>query len=115
MSIPSPIKLVVGDDWVFSFALKDSDGFPIDLTGFSVGGDIVYPGGRLGMEYPSGSATLADQTTLVGKGRFTLKLFRVQTVNCPVMNIKNHLRVYLTYPNGDKQSFNAWPIEVEDR
>lgn len=115
MTTPTPIKLVVGDDWTFPFTYKDTAGTPIDLTGFTVGGDVMFPGGKLSMAAPDGSAVLLDQTVSANKGKFVLTLYDAATLKCPAKKIGTHLRAYLIDPSGDKRSFPAWPLDVDER
>lgn len=115
MTTPSPIKLVVGDDWSFPFTYKDASGSPIDLTGFTVGGDVLWPGGKLSMTPPGGTAVLLDQSVPANKGKFVLTLGKSETLKCPPRKLGTHLRAYLVDANQDQRSFPAWPLEVDER
>jgi len=115
MTAPSPIKLVVGDDWIFPFTYKDAAGAPIDLTGFQVGGDVMFPGGKLSMAPPGGSSVLLDQSVTGNRGKFILTLDKSESVKCPPKKIGTHLRAYLIDPAGEKRSFPAWPLDVDER
>lgn len=115
MTIPTPIKLVVGDDWEFPFTYKDAAGAAIDLTGYSVGGDILWPGGKLPMTPPGGTAVLLDQSVTANRGKFTLTLDRTETIKVPPKKIGTHIRAYLVTAQGDIRSFPAWPLDVDER
>ncbi len=111
----TPIRLVVGDDWEFPFSYKDANGLAIDLTGFAVGGDILWPGGKIAMTPPFGTADLLDQSIEATRGKFKLTLDRAETIKVPAKKLGAHLRAYLVTPDGDIRSFPAWPLDVEER
>jgi hypothetical protein len=113
--MPDPIRLVVGDDWVLPFTYRDSAGAAIDLTGFGVGGDVLWPDGRLSMTPPNGDAALLDQSVEANRGRFTLTLSRDATIKVPVDKPGTHLRAFLITPEGEVKSFPVWPLCVEAR
>lgn len=115
MTTPTPIKLVVGDDWTFPFTYKDAAGEPVDLTGFTPGGDVLWPGGKLPMTPPGGTAVLLDQSVEENKGKFILTLDKSETIKCPAKKLGTHLRAFLVDANQDVSSFPAWPLEVEER
>lgn len=115
MTTPSPLKVIVGDDWVFPFTYKNETGSPIDLTGYEVGGDIVFPIGKISIKSPGGSAIILDQSNTDNKGKFILTLFRSETVKCPIRKTGTHLRAYLIDSLGIKRSFPAWPLDVDER
>lgn len=115
MTAPTPIKLVVGDDWEFPFTYKDADGNPIDLTGFVPGGDVLWPGGQISSSAPDGEAILLDQTIEENKGKFLLKFDKSASVTVPPRKIGTHLRAYLIDANEDRRSFPAWPLQVDER
>jgi len=110
MTDPTPIRLVVGDDWAFPFTYKDATGQPINLTGFTPGGDVIFPGGRLAM-----SARLLDQSVLENRGKFILDVDKSETNRLPSKKLGTHLRAYLVDASGDQRSFPAWPLDVEPR
>jgi len=115
MTAPAPIKLVVGDDWEFPFAYKDANGLAINLSGFFVGGDILWPGGKIAMTPPGGTADLLDQSIEETRGKFKLTLDRSETIKVPVRKLGTHLRAFLVTAQGDIRSFPAWPLDVEER
>jgi hypothetical protein len=110
-----PIRLVVGDDWVLPFTYRDGVGVAIDLTGFGVGGDVLWPDGRIAIDAPDGAVELLDQTVEANRGKFVLSLGRAATVKVPVGKPGTHLRAFLITPDGDMRSFPAWPLCVEAR
>jgi hypothetical protein len=111
----TPIRLVVGDDWIFPFAYRDAAGIPIDLTGFGVGADIIHPGARIAAVAPDGDARLLDQNVDETRGKFIISFDRSTTIRCPAKKIGTHLRAFLVTPEGDIRSFPAWPLDVEAR
>jgi hypothetical protein len=110
-----PIRLVVGDDWVLPFTYRDSAGVAIDLTGFGVGGDVLWPDGKIGLDLPNGSAVLLDQSLEATRGKFVLTLDRAASTKIPANKPGTHLRAFLITPDGDIRSFPAWPLCVEAR
>jgi hypothetical protein len=110
-----PIRLVVGDDWVLPFTYRDKDGVAIDLSGYGVGGDVLWPDGRITIDAPDGAADLLDQTFEVNRGKFVLTLSRAATIKVPVGKPGTHLRAFLITPGGEMRSFPAWPLCVEAR
>ena len=110
-----PIRLVVGDDWVLPFTYRDSTGAVIDLSGYGVGGDMLWPDGRIAFVEPNGGAELLDQSAEETRGRFVLTLVRAATIRIPANNPGAHLRIYLITPQGEMKSFPAWPLCVEAR
>ncbi len=110
-----PIMLVVGDDWVLPFTYRDSAGVAIDLTGFGVGGDVLWPDGRITFAEPNGGAELLDQDVEETRGKFVLTLDRAATITIPVGKPGAHLRAFLITPQGDIKSFPAWPLCIEAR
>ncbi len=115
MTAPAPIKLVVGDDWEFPFTYKDAHGLTIHLGGFAVGGDILWPGGKVAMTPPGGTADLLDQSIEAMRGKFILTLDRSETIKVPAKKLGTHLRAFLVTAQGDIRSFPAWPLDVEER
>jgi hypothetical protein len=110
-----PIRLVVGDDWVLPFTYRDSAGAAIDLSGYGVGGDVLWPDGRIAFADPNGGAELLDQSAEETRGRFILTLDRAATIRIPANKPGAHLRAYLITPQGEMKSFPAWPLCVEPR
>ncbi len=111
----TPINVVSGDDWVFPFTYTDAAGNPIDLTGYTVGGDVIWSIGRASMASPDGSAVLLDQSIVGNKGKFVLTLHRAATERVPIAKQDTHVRAYLIDPGGNMTSFPAWPLAVEAR
>lgn len=110
-----PIRLVVGDDWVLPFTYRDKDGVAIDLAGYGVGGDVLWPDGRIAFVPPDGVAELLDQAADESRGKFVLSLNRAATIKVPVNKPGTHLRAFLITPDGEMRSFPAWPLCVEAR
>lgn len=110
-----PIRLVVGDDWVLPFTYRDSAGAAIDLSGYGVGGDVLWPDGRIAFAEPNGGAELLDQSAEATRGRFVLTLNRAATIEIPASKTGTHLRAFLITPQGEMKSFPAWPLCVEPR
>lgn len=111
----NPIRLVVGDDWVLPFTYRDSAGAAFDLTGFGVGGDVLWPHGRIAIDAPDGVCELLEQSAEETRGRFVLTLNRAATLNIPTNKPGTHLRAFLITPEGEMRSFPAWPLCVEAR
>jgi hypothetical protein len=110
-----PIRLVVGDDWVLPFTYRDQDGVTIDLSGYGVGGDVLWPDGKISFAEPNGAAELLDQSLEATRGKFVLSLDRTASTKIPANNPGTRLRAYLITPQGDMRSFPAWPLCIEAR
>ena len=92
MTDPLPIRLVIGDDWVLPFTYRDKDGVAINLSGYGVGGDVLWPDGRIAFAEPNGSAVLLDQSIEETRGKFVLTLHRAVTIKVPTNKPGTHLR-----------------------
>jgi len=115
MTDPVPIRLVIGDDWVLPFTYRNKDGVGIDLSGYGVGGDVLWPDGRIGFAEPNGGAEILDQSLEATRGKFVLTLDRAATIKAPANKPGTHLRAFLITPDGEMRSFPAWPLCVESR
>lgn len=113
MATPTPIKLVVGDDWELPFTYKDAAGVPIDLTGFTVGADVIWTGGMISASGSAGEVILSDQSVTANRGKFVVKFDHSASATVPPRKCGTHLRVYLVNSASDRRSFPAWPLEVE--
>lgn len=104
----SALTIVRGRAWAFPCAWQDDDGGAIDITGFSVAGELTWPGG--------GRAVLTEGNggivvTSAAGGAFKVVLSAEQTALLPEGR-RSELTVTVTDTAGETFDFDL-PLSVE--
>lgn len=120
------VERYTGDDWVFPFVSRDSQGEPLDMTGYTFEGVLTNPTSQkqyvIGME---DGAALADQTKPDTLGRFSIKVSReitkdvvptvplAQNLNTRTKDIAARLQIAQYDPEGNRQTLGFVNIIVK--
>ena len=114
MTTITPLQRWTRDDWIVPCQVQDATGTAIDLTGYTIGGELWLSGYRVFQPL-----TVANGGILRGadaQGRFTAIAARLLTARAPggLPADPTRMLLYWIDPLGRRQTLGAVPFEVFD-
>lgn len=105
-----PQRFVIGDDWMFNITLQDSLGNAVNLSNFTVGGELILPNmpSPIDMTVANGRIIVINPPT----GQFSVKIEHAvtQAIKPTVGNSLSRIQIFITDAGGNRSTVGVVPV-----